>query len=525
MRLKELMATKLFKECNLLIGNEGLENTISSAMILETLNIENYSSQNQLVMATLYEFQTATKEESKQFFQNMEKQGVSALIIKLNTTIKAIPSYLVEQSTAYHIPLIEAPETVSYEKILLAIYEPTLKKQEHLLRTYYEVRQEFTKVERNLRSFDQIMETFYKLIQLPCSLKIPNLEVDLHYGERFDEYKSVQQEFLETTEFTKNTYKKLTLFLSGENKWKTTLETQITSPIADEGVLRVYQKDGATIQSDLMILENAIDLIHEQIQIVFLLKKHHYTRMNNLADAILQNPPEKTDELDNLLDEANINSYPYFQGIAFSCKNKESLQKNKGVIKKLRYLRNLTIYFDHHKCTVILYNLKNENDFITKDEIKQLFTEDSQTLEQFRFSISQTKQKGSLKEILLDCLDGLRFNNSFSLGPIVSFNDLGVFQIFMRDNGPKQMMEAIPNNLIKLWLENSELFETLYTFFKNNRNYKKTSEVLFMHSKTARYRINKISDILMLDFFDPIQVVNYELATYFLHMKKNTTVE
>ncbi|MDN6289570.1 MAG: helix-turn-helix domain-containing protein, partial [Tetragenococcus koreensis] len=87
------------------------------------------------------------------------------------------------------------------------------------------------------------------------------------------------------------------------------------------------------------------------------------------------------------------------------------------------------------------------------------------------------------------------------------------------------MMEAIPNNLIKLWLENSELFETLYTFFKNNRNYKKTSEVLFMHSKTARYRINKISDILMLDFFDPIQVVNYELATYFLHMKKNTTVE
>ncbi|MDN6540980.1 MAG: PucR family transcriptional regulator ligand-binding domain-containing protein, partial [Tetragenococcus koreensis] len=202
LRLKELMATKLFKECNLLIGNEGLENTISSAMILETLNIENYSSQNQLVMATLYEFQTATKEESKQCFQNMEKQGVSALIIKLNTTIKAIPSYLVEQSTAYHIPLIEAPETVSYEKILLAIYEPTLKKQEHLLRTYYEVRQEFTKVERNLRSFDQIMETFYKLIQLPCSLKIPNLEVDLHYGERFDEYESVQQEFLETTEFT-----------------------------------------------------------------------------------------------------------------------------------------------------------------------------------------------------------------------------------------------------------------------------------------------------------------------------------
>lgn len=522
MKLKDLMQSNLFNECQLLTKSEGLNNTISSAVILETFNNENHFQKNQLVVTTFYELQTVSKEIMKQCFKKMKEHEISALVVKLNPSITAIPNYLTEECNYWRIPLIQAPQNISYERLLLAIYEPILKNQEHLLRTYYEVRQEFTKVERNLRSFDQIVETLYQLIQAPCSLKIPTLEVDIHYGEPFEDYMVIDRNFLRTSEFTKNTYERLTLFFSEKNKNKYALETQINSPFENKGVLRIYLEDETHLQSDLMVLENAIDLIHEQIQIVYLLKKHRYTRMNNLADAILQNPPEKADELENLLDEANINSYPYFQGIAFNCKSGLS-QKNKTILKKLRQLRSLTIYFDHHKCTVILFNLKSKMENVTKEEIKQIFHDTRVDLEPFQFSISQVKPKSGLKEILFDCLDGLRFNNIFSIGPIVSFNNLGVFQIFMRDDGPKQMMEAIPENLITLWLENDELFETLYTFFKNNRNYKQTAEDLFVHPKTVHYRINKLADILALDFSNSVELVNYELATYFLHMKKENT--
>ncbi|WP_344672414.1 helix-turn-helix domain-containing protein, partial [Tetragenococcus solitarius] len=61
------------------------------------------------------------------------------------------------------------------------------------------------------------------------------------------------------------------------------------------------------------------------------------------------------------------------------------------------------------------------------------------------------------------------------------------------------------------------------TFFKNNRNYKQTAEDLFVHPKTVHYRINKLADILALDFSNSVELVNYELATYFLHMKKENT--
>jgi purine catabolism regulator len=78
-------------------------------------------------------------------------------------------------------------QEISYEKIMLTIYEPLLNHQGHLLRTYYDVRQRFTKVERNLHSFEQIMETFYQLIQLPCTLSIPALSLDIHKGPSFEQ--------------------------------------------------------------------------------------------------------------------------------------------------------------------------------------------------------------------------------------------------------------------------------------------------------------------------------------------------
>lgn len=522
MELKTLMQSNLLKECQLLTKSEGSNNVISSAMILETPIDENRFYENQLVVATFHDIQSLSKKALKHFFQSMKEQGVSALVVKLNSSLNDLPNYLIEQSDYWYIPLIQAPQNISYERLLFAIYKPILKKQEHLLRTYYEVRQEFTKVERNLRSFEQVLETLYRLIQTSCSLNLPTLEVNIHCGDSFSDYEVVDRNFLETSEFTKNTYERVVLFSPEKNKNRYALETQIHSPFANNGVLRVYIEDETHLQSDLMILENAVDLVHEQIQIVYLLKKHRYTRMNNLADTILQSPPEKADELENLLDEANINSYPYFQGIAFNCKPSLS-QKNKAVLKKIRQLRNLTIYFDHHKCTVVLFNLKSKKENVTSEEIKQIFHEINVDLEQYQFAISQVKSKSGLKEILFDCLDGLRFNNTFSIGPIVSFDNLGVFQIFMRDDGPKQMMEAIPENLLNLWLENDELFETLFVFFKNNRNYKKTSEELFVHPKTVHYRINKLSEILALDFSNSIELVNYELATYFLHMKKENS--
>ncbi|GMA46463.1 PucR family transcriptional regulator [Tetragenococcus muriaticus] len=526
MKIKDLMALNLFKECKLLTKNIGLENTISSAMVLEARDIENWTRKNQLIMTSFYALKDASNDEIHVFFQKMKKIGISGLAIKMDRLITIIPDWLIQRCFEYEIPLIKVPEAITYEKIMITIYEPILNQQEHLLRTYYDVRQKFTKVERNLRSFEQIMETFYQLIKVPCMLKIDSLGIEIHYGGNFDNYVVSQHHFLQTTEFTKNLYEKLTLFSQEQNQQITALKTEIFSPLAQKCTLSIYQESTEVKQSDLMIIENVTDLIQEKLQMESILKKERYARMNNLADAILQNTPKNADELNSLLDEANINSSPYYQGIAFICPDEEKRTIDETVIaKKLRRLRKLEIYFDHYNYTVVLFNLKSESDAVTKKEIKQLFTEKETISKQFHFSLSQIKKKSGLKEILFECLDTLRFNRSFFIDYVISVKDLGIFRFFMQEDQFRQLETIIPEELTNLRYDNKELFDTLHTFFKTNRNYKQTAETLFLHPKTIRYRLNKVEELLRIDLTNPIQLVNYEIGTYLLSMKRSSTNE
>ncbi len=101
-----------------------------------------------------------------------------------------------------------------------------------------------------------------------------------------------------------------------------------------------------------------------------------------------------------------------------------------------------------------------------------------------------------------------------------SIKDLGIFQFFLEEEHLDQLEAVIPDELKQLQLKHYDFFETLYTFFKCGRNYKKTAETLFLHSKTIRYRLNRIEQLLNIDLANPIQLANYEIATYLLKSKK-----
>lgn len=525
MKLKDLMATDLFKRCKVLTNDIGIENSVETAMVLEAIDIENWGKKNQLILTSFYAFKDVTKPEIIDFFKQMKALGVSGLIVKMDRLISIIPKWLITLCFEYEIPLVKVPEEINYEKIMLTIYEPIINQQEHLLRTYYDVRQKFTKVERNLRSFEQIMETFYTLINLPCSLKIAGLNIDLHYGKKFEHFKILYQNTLETTEFTKNRYERLLLKNPINNEQTIALKTAVQSPSFGKCLITVYQEDQSIKQAHLIIIENAIDLIHEQLQMVFMLRKDRYTRMNNLADAILQNTPQNSDELDSLLVEANLNVLKYYQGIAFTYTEEKSPANEQIILKKLRSLRPLTIFFDHFSYTVVLFNLETKTETITIEEIKDLLANEPSVSKQYLFSLSQLKQKHEIKEILLECLDTIRFGQTFFIDYVISIKDLGILRFFVKEERFDQISEIVPRDLICLRQNNQNLFHTLNAFFKNNRSYKKTAEALFLDPKTIRYRLNKVESLLSIDLTNPIQLVNYEIGTYLLSMKNEALNE
>ena len=59
---------------------------------------------------------------------------------------------------------------------------------------------------------------------------------------------------------------------------------------------------------------------------------------------------------------------------------------------------------------------------------------------------------------------------------------------------------------------NTQLLYTLETYFNNCQNSVKTSKALFIHRNTLLYRLDRIAEILDLNYNDSEQMLTFQLA-------------
>ena len=83
---------------------------------------------------------------------------------------------------------------------------------------------------------------------------------------------------------------------------------------------------------------------------------------------------------------------------------------------------------------------------------------------------------------------------------IDSFEDTGSYSFIERVNNKKVLMEFRDRYLLKIYQEKDlDLIGTLNAYFKNNGNMLKTSEMLYIHRNTLKYRLDKIKKITGMD--------------------------
>jgi sugar diacid utilization regulator len=101
------------------------------------------------------------------------------------------------------------------------------------------------------------------------------------------------------------------------------------------------------------------------------------------------------------------------------------------------------------------------------------------------------------------------------------FDGLGVYRILAEAQDP-----AGVEGFVREWLgalidydarKNSELVETLSTYFECGRNYDATAKALAAHRNTLKYRLRRIREISGHDLVDPDTQFNLQLATRAWH--------
>lgn len=518
MFLKEMLQLDIFTKSEIITGNIGMENPVESVMVLEAADIENWGKENQVILTSFYALSGMNKVELEAFLQKMKKVGSSALVIKMDRLIKAIPKSLIDLCAVYQIPLIKIERDLSYEKILLAIYQPILNHQSHILKTYYEVRQTFTKIEKNLPSFQRIMEEFQRLIRRECQLLIPEKNLQIQLGEAMTHYIVTEKTALKKKEFVKNSYELLSLFSQVDSKTSHALKVSSYHPFFEELQLFVYENDRPFDDTDYMIIENLLDILLEKLQMEYLLKKDRYDRLNGLANALLEGTAITGEEKELLLQEAKLAEFPYYQGVAISLKNPKIRNLQKLLRKKLRELPYPVIYHESPNYEIFLYNFPKAEKAFTGETLNQFLSPllEQQETVQWNITISSLKEKESIHEILSECMETMKFNQMFHVKNCLLVNELGVFRYLSRHYSLKELRQLIPEDLFTLYTQQHSLFLTLACFLRNDKNYYRTAAELFLHPKTVRYRLNKINSYLAVDLENPLQSLNYQIGIYLL---------
>ena len=83
------------------------------------------------------------------------------------------------------------------------------------------------------------------------------------------------------------------------------------------------------------------------------------------------------------------------------------------IIALLRTLRVKSIFFDQLNYSAVLFNFNESDGKITKLQLSRLLAELLEENDTLTVAVSSLKSREGIKELLIECLDILRFNETF----------------------------------------------------------------------------------------------------------------
>lgn len=521
MKTSDLLQLSIFEKSKLLTPNLHVNNTIESVMVLEAIDIEKWAKRNQLILTSFYALNNLSIEQIDSMFQKMEKIGISGIVIKVDRLITMVPEWFIKYCYKYKIPLIKIKGDLTYEQIMVAIYQPILNQKQAILESYYNSRQKILSFVNSFTSYQSIINDFSRMIGMECSLILPKLEISVKSS-------GFKTEFMQTKSspypdsylhYVKNRYTSIVLSSLDNSQCQNSTLIEFSSTVSGQCKLYVYHKKSFLDEENVMIFENFIDVIQNKIQTEFILKKEKYNHLNQVADVLLENTPTDLMEIEQLLKETKMAKYKYYQAISL-CTKKISNDVSNKVLKLLNNAYPNTLYREYQGFTIILVNFENEDYRIKASRIESILNAYLSSY-QLNVVISKVKTRETLSTVMNEVVKTLEFTRTIPVKKVTDIEYLGIFNYFVNESNIEEYERYIPDKLRTLAKEQPVLFETLKTWFANDKNYQITSEQMYVHVKTIRYRLKKIEQLLGSSFSDPLTNINYQISAYLLSIEKS----
>ncbi|WP_432408371.1 PucR family transcriptional regulator [Wukongibacter sp. M2B1] len=234
----------------------------------------------------------------------------------------------------------------------------------------------------------------------------------------------------------------------------------------------------------------------------------NYELLETKVDIIIKNNISRT-MIGELALEINSSFRENF--IVVYCKEKKYVNSTNIIrlLERYKRRRDKSIYnsvFKYRTGILIIFSYENMNEKKVVENIKKLMTDIG--IDNSQYIIGISNNHFCLNELARGINEGLYAVNASEIsdGSTTFYKDIGIYKVIMPHVNEVWMNEfyneiitPLKNYDIKY---NTQILTTAIKYIENDGNVKRTSQELFQHDNTIRYRINKIKEILDMEDLD-----------------------
>lgn len=528
--IQDMLDVPSMINAKLISGRKGLDKEISNIMVMEAPDIEKWLTPGQVLLSSFYSLQHETTENLTNFIEKLAAYQTSALIIKKDRFIEKIPEGVLEACDHYNLPLIQISESTPYSTIILEVMQILFNEKVRLLDYYHDIHHKFTKLALEQPSLSDIAYMLEELIHCPISLLNYNKECILATKKNCTNFTVINSIPVKKESYMNYAYNRQSVrFFSEPDKVFTQLIVQIPNIGNDFHYLVINELEKNLNDLDIMAIENAVSFFQMELIKKFAISEVQQNFRNDIIDDLMTN---KFSSKESMYESASVlNLHPnkkyrivvtqLIHSIEKPTLNIEETaidkQQDKRFIKLCQTYWQDLVYRIRSNRIIFILNANDQTDEEFKQEFENNFLSILNTMETkplvYRVGISDEATIDEFHSFSLQALKIIQQVGQFKAASfIMNYQDLGFYRFLSEITDSSKLKELIPSKLLMLYQKEPELVETLHAYLDHNKNLTKSAEVLYVHPKTMRYRINKITDFCELDMDNPEEVLSYNIG-------------
>lgn len=546
--VKDFLESKIVDDMRLVCGKKGLENNIKGVTIIEAPDIVKWINGGELLLTGLYAFRFCSLEEFRNCLQELKKKHISGIILKKGRNVELAEektNLLMDFAENNRIPFIEVPFEVSLQMIMTYVMEHISNEEVINLKFYKTTRDNFSALVINDRptsdSIRDVLIMLEQLIRNPVAIFDEN---NICLGTT-DETITTLEIKRNAKSFEPGMYSKHMYLQQMADCKQYIVQTSLS--YGKKLYLLVTEKISEFGSMDCIAIENALVTLQYEFARQHSLHEVEKKFQSDIMHNILNGKIVSMEELKKNTRLLGLPIYDSYRVLVLGAADNHHGEKSYDV--KLKYaellektvrivLPDVKIYRDMEKVIVIQRVDEKQRQEEYRCELKRHIVNIQERIRngnkylKLKAGVGKVVQgvvqlPKSYKEaddafLFVDIAGEVEEENGYQL---MLFSDLGIFKLLCQLDDPNMLLEYVPESLQKLYdykkPQRDDLIITLKTYLNRNQNLSKTAQDLYVHYKTASYRIEKIAKITGMDFDNANEILAVRIGLVVYKMIEN----